>query len=365
MRKAPPANDNFSTLLLLLAIIVVLCILTEVILRLTGSFSTYAEKNGLEYKSLYDLGAIKWFATRVPGEHTIATADYTEIISINKLGFRDTDWPLEKGEHEVRVLTLGGSFVEGNGSLQLESSYSHQLGLLLQQQLGNGVSVRMLNGGIAGSDPVENLQALTRVFAQYRPDLIVQSLDEGDWKQDMLVRGGLDRYNADGSISVQPPWFEPIYQHSHLARAIMKKVLGLNAGTLLSKAEREPKIDQAVIEVCRVLQEESDIARSLDAHLAVVVMPDTADVLEGVVTDRLLTVEKCATQHAATVLNLGRELRQRVPGTELAQLYWPTDKHFKPAGYALYAEIVAQAVQPLLATHAGGEISGPAPGAMR
>jgi hypothetical protein len=365
VRKSATTNDRFSTPLALLAIIVILCMVTELILRLSGSFATYAEKNGLGYISLYDLGAIKWFTALSPGQHTTATADYTETYSINTLGFRDDDWPLEKGAQEVRVLALGGSFVEGSGSLSLASSYPRQLGQRLQQQMGSDVSVRVLNGGIAGSDPVENLQALVRVFAQYRPDLIVQSLDEGDWKYDIALRGGLDRYNADGSISVQPPWFEPIYQHSHLARAFMTKVLGFNKGTLLSNAEREARIDRAVVEVCRVLAQESDIARSLDAHLAVVVMPDYSDVLDGVVSDRMLAVEQCAGQYAATVLNLGRELRQRVPGDALAQLYWPTDKHFKPEGYALYGQIVAEAVQPILAGHSDGAISGPAHGAAR
>jgi hypothetical protein len=54
-------------------------------------------------------------------------------------------------------------------------------------------------------------------------------------------------------------------------------------------------------------------------------------------------------QHASVVIDFGEEFLQRFSREELSELYWPVDLHFKPAGYKVWAQIVAEAIEPLLA----------------
>lgn len=55
-------------------------------------------------------------------------------------------------------------------------------------------------------------------------------------------------------------------------------------------------------------------------------------------------------RHASVVIDLGEEFLQRFSPEELDQLYWPIDLHFKPAGYKVWAQIVADATEPLVAS---------------
>jgi hypothetical protein len=87
-------------------------------------------------------------------------------------------------------------------------------------------------------------------------------------------------FNEDGTISLQGPWFEPLFEHSYLFRAFILKVLRYKPGTLLSRSERNRRSDEAVLKICKVLEEQSRIAQKLDARLVVEMMFRRSEIIQ-------------------------------------------------------------------------------------
>lgn len=358
--KQPDTKERLLVFATLLGAFLLVSILAEFALRAAGIFETYGEANGIGYYSAYEMWGTRWFQKRSPGHHEKVVPEYTERFYVNEHGFRDRDWPLTKESDEIRVVTLGGSFVEGVGSTRQSWSYPSQLSNILESKFGHRAKILVMNGGVIGSDPVNNLQALKRIFYNYQPDLIVQAVDEGDWNVDIPIRGGLDRFNEDGTVSPGGPWFEPLFEHSHLFRAFILKMLRYKPGILISRSERNRRSNEAVVEICKVLEEQSRIAQKLDALLVVEMMFRRSEIVQGKIpSDRALSVKACAMRHASVVIDLGEEFLQRFSPEELDQLYWPIDLHFKPAGYKVWAQIVADATEPLVASRIESLIPSP------
>ena len=338
----------------LVAVFLLISFLGETALRVAGTFKIHGEENGLGYISPYDWQGKDWFRKHRPGSRDLVKIEYTERFYVNERGFRDREWPVTKEPDEIRILALGGSFVEGVGSVRQLSNYPNRLNEKLNDKFGKRAKILVMNGGISGSDPIDNLQSLKRVFYDYMPDLIVQSVDSGDWKQDIPLRGGVDRFEEDGTfIGVQGPWFEPIFEHSHLFRAFLLEVLRYDT-TLMSRSEVNRRADQAVREICRVFKEQRTFARKLDADLVVVIKAGRGDIIrQKEPSERQLSLMACAKKHAATAFDLGAKLSERFSPKEIEKLYWPIDGHFNPDGYEAYAQIVAAAIEPLVTSRVG------------
>jgi len=89
---------------------------------------------------------------------------------INRHGWRDDDWPLEKPEGSIRVAVLGDSFVE---AYQVESDRTsvELCQALLSSELG--LSVEVMNFGRAGFSQTEELIVLEREVLRFEPDLVI------------------------------------------------------------------------------------------------------------------------------------------------------------------------------------------------
>jgi len=346
----------------ILFITIVMLVGGELALRFSSIFETYSEKNGVGYWSLYAKDNTKWYRKRKPGDQESVRLEYTDRYYVNKHGFRDRDWPESKQPNELRILTLGGSAIEGMGSLDSSSSYPGTLGRTLQDRFGDAARISVMNGGMGGEDPIGSLQALKRVFYHFRPDMIVQSVDETDWKADIPVRGGMDRFNEDGTITLQGPWFEPLFERSHLVRAVVLEVLPYNK-ILMTRSEHNRRADEAVVEICRVFKEQSMIAEKVDADLIITVTAGRNEILrQAEPDDRLLSLLECATPYASVAFDLGAEFLRRFSPKQMEELYWPIDGHFKPEGYNAYAEIVAAAIEPLVASRIRRNLPAAIPG---
>ena len=196
------------------ALIVALLFMFEFCLRWSGKFATYGETNGIGYISPYALPGVKWFLKHEPGRHQRVEAEFSEPVFVNAEGFSDTEWPLAKEQDEIWIVMRGDSFVEGVALYAKTRTIRGCWRRFCEVPPMRGWHITVMNGGIAGSDPVFNLQALQRVFLKYKPDIIIQSVNGSDWSNDIPIRGGLSRFNEDGTVKIQHPWFEPIYAHS-------------------------------------------------------------------------------------------------------------------------------------------------------
>ncbi len=334
------------------ALILATLLMLELSARWSGKFATEGEKTGIGYISAYALPGVKWFRKHKPGPHQRVEAEFSESVLVNAEGFSDREWPLAKEQDEIRIVALGDSFVEGQGSLHPDASYPRMLAAILRSTADEPAHITVMNGGIAGSDPVFNLQSLLRLFLKYKPDIIIQSVNWTDWGSDIPVRGGLRRFNEDGTLKIRSPWFEPIYIHSHLFRALLSTLFHYNAN-LIIRSELHRKQEEAIKTICDVLGVERSLAQRSGADLVVVLQPLGWELRREKEPEWWHPVMECASERATKAVDLRRELLATAASPDsLARLYWPVDHHFNPDGYRAYATIVATVVEPLLASRA-------------
>jgi lysophospholipase L1-like esterase len=349
-QTSPRLFVRFIASVSIVALILATLGVLELSARWSGKFATYGEKTGIGYKSPYALPGVKWFLKHEPGPHQRVEGEFRESVLVNAEGFADREWPLAKEQDEIRIVTLGDSFVEGQGSLHSDANYPRILGTILRSTTDDPAHFTVMNGGIAGSDPVFNLQSFLRVFLKYKPDIIIQSINGTDWGSDIPVRGGLSRFNGDGTLKIRSPWFEPIYVHSHLFRALLSTLFRYDAN-LMSHSELQRKQKEAIKTICDVLGVERSLAQQSGADLVVVLQPLGWELRSEKQPEWWHPVMECANERATKALDLRQELLANAASPDsLARLYWPVDHHFNPDGYRAYATIVATVVEPLLAS---------------
>jgi hypothetical protein len=209
--------------------------------------TTYEKLSG-GYGSTYDASHQTWYHSTEPNKpHWITKKEYSYIRMANSLGFSDMEWPVRKRKNEKRILALGDSFTEGDGA-PYDSSYVTQL---RKEMNAADSTFYLMNAGTCGCDPFINYVNYRDRLLKYKPDVILQTLSSGDMNVDIIVRGGMERFKADGKVQYRKaPWWEPIYALSNLSRLYFS-ALGYNE--LLMKdsyvAENKKYLDSIVIDL--------------------------------------------------------------------------------------------------------------------
>ena len=101
--------------------------------------------------------------------------DYVTTESINSMGFRDDETPIES-KHQYRIIAVGDSFTYGWG-VSLEDSWCK----LLQHNLREReIDAEVLNLGRPAAGPVEYADIVTRAVYRLQPDLVLLGLLTAD-----------------------------------------------------------------------------------------------------------------------------------------------------------------------------------------
>ncbi len=87
-----------------------------------------------------------------------------EFEGINKQGFVDRDWPMEKAEGTIRIACIGGSTNEDGFPQLLNEELSRRL---------NGAKIEVLNFGTAGWTTAQSLINYALTVKYYRPDYLL------------------------------------------------------------------------------------------------------------------------------------------------------------------------------------------------
>ena len=110
---------------------------------------------------------------------------YTKIdhkpVHINSHGTRGPDFETVKPANTIRILSLGDSRTFGWGLTQAET-YSDQLQRLLQEQLGDGQKVEVINAGVNAWSYSQMLVYFRATALRYKPDVVVLA-DANQWTQ--------------------------------------------------------------------------------------------------------------------------------------------------------------------------------------
>jgi lysophospholipase L1-like esterase len=114
-----------------------------------------------------------------------ATAEFDTAIATNSSGVRDDEEIGPKTADERRILVLGDSLV-----LSVQVPFRQTFGELLEQRLNAGGSTyryRVINAGVQGYGPVEELLFFRSIAPLIHPDVVIETLFVGNDAEDAVV----------------------------------------------------------------------------------------------------------------------------------------------------------------------------------
>jgi lysophospholipase L1-like esterase len=117
-----------------------------------------------------------------PGARTrFATSEFDTEIAINQAGVRDDEEIGPKASNERRILVLGDSLVL-SVQVPVEQTFTEHLERALNEtrSAASGLTYRVINGGVQGYGPVEELLFFRHLVREIQPDLVLVSVFVGN-----------------------------------------------------------------------------------------------------------------------------------------------------------------------------------------
>ncbi len=333
----------------------ILCLFsTELFLKHgLGRHLTYQEKKGEDYQSLYLIYRRENELKRLLFEeenlqHLVASPNTIELNQTNEFvyqhafnqeGLRDDHWVEAKDSNECRIIGIGDSFTEGNGTAQ-DSTWLQVLQALLQAHFSNQ-KIQCLNAGKGGSDPVYGKHLLSKKLLKYQPDIVLVVLNTTDLG-DIIVRGCQERFTQEQSIRFRsPPWWEPLYGMSYIVRHIAHAFFDLNH-LLLTPMELKREKEKALICLANTLMEYYKLSQIHHFKLVLLIHPLVQEVIEEQ-SDYAQLNDLIANSKADLKINLREAFlsEKEITINNLYDFYWPIDQHHNTKGYQLWGEKLA------------------------
>lgn len=291
-----------------------------------------------------------------PGFHgSMRTSEFEYQVAVNQLGMRDG--PVgPKPPGGLRILMLGDSFVFGVG-VELASSLPKALERRLSAE-GRG-PIQVLNAGVPGYSPFQELQTLRRLAPVVEPDLVVLVFFIGDdWY------GNARRAPPEEARRGFVPWLE---RGSVLFRSFNRFVLArLKGRDHYDIHRRTPpqELRERMQGVLELLDEVRTTARSAGAPLLIALCPRFTQVYSDAWSKAALIYRLRDQEYSPLEPNRAFGERLAAAGfwyLDLLEplraegrhrlLHFPVDGHMNPAGNDFAAEILAAVIEPWLDRH--------------
>jgi lysophospholipase L1-like esterase len=130
------------------------------------------------FQGLFEGDPVLGYRLKPGARVRFATDEFDTEIRVNSAGVRDDDEIGEKPLNEQRILILGDSLV-----LSVQVPFGQTFGELLERRLnsrGSPLRFRVINGGVQGYGPVQELLLLRSLLPVVKPDLIIETLFVGN-----------------------------------------------------------------------------------------------------------------------------------------------------------------------------------------
>ncbi|MEO6214027.1 MAG: hypothetical protein ABIP65_10405 [Vicinamibacterales bacterium] len=263
--------------LLFVAIVVLQFVVLEAGLRTWGS-----SEAAPSFQGLFTGDPLIGYRLQPGARIRFATSEFDTQIAVNNAGVRDNEEVGPKPPGEKRIVILGDSLV-----LSVQVPFEQTFGELLEQRLnasprphaaGHAVQYRVINAGVQGYGPVEELLFFRRVVKPLEPDLVLTTVFVGN--------------DAEEAVTSAPKLSErtamTVLRESgitRLRRAVRRSmVLQVLRLRLVSATERlrdfkgppEPQLQSYAASPVARIAEGLDIARSCIARIAAEAAADGA-----------------------------------------------------------------------------------------
>lgn len=342
-------NSDTSTKVLLLVFSTLACVFfLEFGIRLNGAFYTSLEKcsNGAYHSFLRQEQRDSWYWVRPPDTTlNFPREEFKFNRTTNSLGLSDREFAIKKSG--LRIIGLGDSFTEGTGVSQ-DSTWLKRVESQLRQ-INPELRAETLNAGVGGSDPVYQYQLLADQLLNYKPDIVILSINSSDLVE-IGYRGGFERFNEDGSSGRAAPNWEWVYQQSHLVRMVAHNGFKLNH-YLISEEEASLGKNLAVGHITEVMNKLVELGESHHFKTLVVLHPIETDFeTQHYQNQQLVQLSNYLSPSNINYLDLLQCFKTLgVTNKEQAkEYYWPLDQHFNQKGYDVYGDCVTSALMEII-----------------
>jgi len=299
------------------------------------------------------------------------TSEFDTEIRINGSGVRDDEEIGPKPPNERRIVLLGDSLV-----LSVQVPFSQTFGNLLERRLNADRSpyrYRVINAGVQGYGPVEELHFFESMAATLQPDLVIETIFVGNDAEEASRTGS--RLKAGGAA---PPLavkdtvatqFRRLVRRSMVLQLLRLRVVSATArfhGLLAAPepplqsyaANPAPRIAEGLAITRQCVRDIAAVAASEGASTAIALMParfqvDDADYgrLKEAVTAAGGELQRDAASQrfdaALAELPLPRvdllpALRRALPGPDL---FFQETVHLTPRGHEIVAEALYRFIE--------------------
>ncbi len=165
-------KTTLKNFILTLAAFLSLLLILEILCRSAGYHSV-----DLAFQPLWHSNDFGW-SLKPDYAHRWQELEWSVPYRTNRMGFRDQEHALAKPPGTFRILILGDSFAEGYGVREEERWSS-----LLRADLPGPVEV--INLGVRGYDVPQEYRQFLLIGRHFRPDLVIQVLNESDFDADL------------------------------------------------------------------------------------------------------------------------------------------------------------------------------------
>lgn len=203
-----------------------LMLLVSVGLTLAVAEAVLQTALGLRYYTSIELDE-RLLYRPIPGSRreytrTAINGGFRVRYAMNSQGFRGEE--LRPSGESLRVVVYGDSFIMAEFS-RTEDTFAERLEAHLEQRLGTDVEV--VNAGVAGYGPDQELRRMQAELGFLHPDLVIVALYAGNDFGD-IVRNKLYRLSSDGSLVENSFQIDPAIERRVAvggSELILKKVL--------------------------------------------------------------------------------------------------------------------------------------------
>jgi len=332
-----------SNILLFFVMLIILLGAAEIFFRINGKYSTFNEKYGKPYHSLFESDRKNWYHIYEPHQVTSqALKEYSYSLLANNEGLLDKDFIIAKKPHAFRIMVIGDSFVQGMGAVA-DSSLPKQLETILRSHFGADADIEVWNCGIGNSDPFFEYRLFADRLLKYQPDYVIEVVNFTDIS-DVMLRGGFKRFNADSSVTYnQPPWFEPLYAKSYLVRSVVHDVFRYNWQFLRPRQEMEARKNSEKM-IAGVLSDFETLCSASHIPFLVAFHPGKNETEEKADYSMQSLISYCNAAHIPNFDIRRCMISAGDTGSKAAALYWPIDQHCNRYGYQVFAQCLSAPV---------------------
>ncbi|MDD4236835.1 MAG: hypothetical protein PHF99_12550 [Bacteroidales bacterium] len=322
-------KSNQSNWLLAINSLFISIIIIEIFLCSFNITTTRYEAMYGKYSSQYRSSNANHFIKREP--FSIESSIREEFLfyrELNNYGYSDKDWYREDMKDKYKILAIGDSSTEGDGTVA-DSTYLK----FLEYEL-NDTMFYFLNGGICGSDPIFDYIRLKNVLINLKPQLVISCINFTDI-YDVIIRGGFSRFQDDGSIVYnKAPWWEFLYASNHTLRLFFK--LLVYEGTLLTKNQLEIAKEDAFMSLIQAVDSVNSLCKQNGADNVFVIHPFKYDI-NNLEFDKDYLINYMI-RNEIKHIDLFEYYSKREIIDNIDYYYWIIDAHHNAKGYKLMAE---------------------------